>query len=451
MNGFSLAHGVMNSNQTTTHESFWRSRRQVLGCGVLSALLAALAAGCGQTAARTVDKKAAIEVVVTTPITDQVTDSEDFTGRLDGLKTVDVRARVSGFVLSAPFKEGDMVHEGDLLFLIDPLSYKADLNLAAANLKLAKADQNLQEKIANRSRTLIGNGAVAQEDLETSVATAQKSGAQTEAMAATRDRAKLYLDWTRVTAPLSGRISRRLVDPGNLVNADQTILTTIVSDHELYAYFDVNERTYLDLVHPVSPGQSSSLGALNSPVIMQLANETQFVRSGIVNFVDNRVNANTGTIRMRAVFDNADGALRAGLFVRIRLHIGTPYQAVLIPGAALQSDQGRKYVFVVNDKDEVVYRPITPGQEIKTLRVVKQGVAMGDRIIVSGMQRVRQGVQVQVQMQDPPKPPDQPLAKLLGFPQASQAQAAKPTDKVSSAQPDKEARKKPAPTGQPGG
>jgi RND family efflux transporter MFP subunit len=376
-----------------------------------SLALAALTAGCTQTV-RGPEKKAA-EVVVTTPITDEVTDYQDFTGRLDALKTVDIRARVSGFVLSAPFKEGDEVREGDVLFLIDPSSYGADVNLASANLKLAKADQNLQQKIAARARKLIGDHAMAQEDYDTAVATWEKSRASVEAMGATRDRSQLYLDWTRVTAPLSGRISRRLVDPGNLVMADNTILTTLVNDKQLYAYFDVDERTYLELVGTRASGPSSLPAGLRFPVVMRLANEDEFARSGIVDFIDNRVNAGTGTIRMRGVFENPKGLLRSGLFVRIRLPIGKPYTALLVPDEALLSDQGKKYVFVVNDNDEVVYRPVTLGQETKGLRVIKEGVSAGERVIITGMQRVRQGAKVQVKVQPPPKPPGSALGQLL--------------------------------------
>jgi RND family efflux transporter MFP subunit len=391
-----------------------RSRILLLGSAGIAFLLAVVTTGCNQAPARTQEKKA-VEVVVTTPVTGEVTDYQDFTGRLDALKTVDIRARVSGFVLTAPFKEGDVVHEGDLLFQIDPQSYRADLNVCTANHKLAVADRNLQEKNSNRARNLIGSRAMAQEDYDTTVATWQKSKATVEAMAATRDRAQLYYDWTRVTAPLTGRISRRLVDPGNLVNADQTVLTTLVADGQLYAYFDVDERTYLNLVGSVLPGQASWLQGLQFPVLMELANEDQigFTRSGIVNFIDNRVNATTGTIRMRAIFDNSQGLLRAGLFVRIRLPIGTPYPALMIPDEAMLNDQGRHYVFVVNDKNEVVYRPVTLGQETHGLRVIKEGVSKGDRVIVSGMQRVRQGAQVQVKMQEPPKPPESRLGKLL--------------------------------------
>src|SRR5262249_5059637 len=186
---------------------------------------------------------------------------------------------------------------------------------------------------------------------------------------------QLYLDFTKVTAPLGGRISRRLVDPGNLVNADNTVLTTIVRDDQLYAYFDVDERTYLDLVGPHTSEKSAWLAGLEFPVLMRLANEDEFTRKGTVNFIDNRVNANTGTLRMRAVFDNAHGLLRSGLFVRIRLPIGSPYETLLIPDEALMSDQGRQYVYVVNNANEVLYRAVTLGPAIPRLPAPQHGIA----------------------------------------------------------------------------
>jgi len=332
-----------------------RRREHWLLVVVLLSLIGAVA-GCNREPTRTPEKRSP-EVIITTPVVTEVTDYQDFTGRLEGLKTVDIRARVTGFILTAPFQEGDLVHEGDPLFTIDPQTYKADFNLATANLKLAKADLNLQQKTTARARVLIRSNAMAQEDYDTALATAEKSQASIEAMAATKDRAKLYVDYTQVNAPLTGRISRRFVDPGNLVNADNTILTTIVRDDELYAYFDVDERTYLDLIGTATSGKSNMPNQLQFPALLRLANEDDFSRSGIVNFVDNRVNANTGTIRMRAVFSNPGGALRAGLFVRIRLPIGAPYQALLIPDEAVLSDQGRKYVYIDNEKGEVAYSP----------------------------------------------------------------------------------------------
>jgi RND family efflux transporter MFP subunit len=412
---------------------------------LIAGLLLILPAGCSKpkTAA---DETKIPEVVACTPITDEVRDFEDFTGRLDALKTVEVRSRATGYVLQVPFKEGDQVKEGDLLFQIDPDPYQADLNLAEANVKLGEADVRLQQRLTERARTLVGTSSVSREEYDQNVGALDKANATLGSMKAARDKAKLYLSYTRVTAPVSGRISRRFTDPGNLVKADDTVLTTIVTEDPLYAYFDVNERTYLDLVSGAPPGaissssdskesgsQSAETGvklpshdspglttdgkALDGralPVLMRLANEDEFTRLGKVDFIDNRIIGTTGTVRMRGVFANPGKLLKPGLFVRIRLPIGEPYKAVLIPDEAIMSDQGRKYVFIVNDKNVVVYQPILPGQGIHGLRVVKDGVKPGERVIVSGMQRVRQNMTVTVKMQDPPKPPASPLAKVLG-------------------------------------
>ncbi|HEV3263591.1 MAG TPA: efflux RND transporter periplasmic adaptor subunit [Gemmataceae bacterium] len=413
-------------NVSSLHHSAASPRRngrrwRLLGFGTLAPLLAVvLAAGCNQAPPPARDKT--VEVEVTTPVSGRVADYQDFTGRLDGLKTVSIRARVTGFITKAPFKEGDLVEEGKVLFEIDRRQYEANLNQSKANLKQAIADRNLQEKLANRARGLRSNDSIAQEEYETIVATYEKSRATVGSVQAARDLNELYLYWTRVTAPLSGRISRRNVDPGNLVNADNTILTTIVSDSQLYAYFDVDERTYMDLRESTTAGQSSWFSGLQFPVLMRLVNEDDFSRSGTVNFIDNRVSGSTGTIRMRGVFDNPAGILRAGLFVRIRLPIGKPYSTLLIPDEALLSDQGRSYVYVVNKNHEVAYRPVTVGQAIGGLRAIKaaekgkdgkEGLSPGELVIVSGMQRVRPGAQVEYKKQAPPKPPDSPLVRLL--------------------------------------
>jgi RND family efflux transporter MFP subunit len=383
------------------------------------ALTCVLAAGCNRAAGPRAEK--ILEVIVTTPITDEVTDYQDFTGRLDSIKTVDIRPRVSGYVTEAPFKEGDVVRQGQLLFQIDPSTYEADLNQAEANLKQAEADRKLQIKNAARAQQLIGNGSISKEEYDLVLANREKAAATVGAMAAARDRAKLFLGYTHVAAPLNGRISRRLVDPGNLVNADNTVLTTIVTEDPMYAYFDVDERTYLELASAPSTGPSSWFSSLRFPVLMRLANEEEFTQKGDVNFLDNRLNANTGTVRMRGEFQNTTGHLKSGLFVRIRLPLGIPYKTLLIPDEALLSDQGRKYVFVVQkEKDDtgkeverVKYRSVTLGQSIQGLRVIREGIAAGDRVIISGMQRVRPDSVVQAKMQEPPAPPQSSLTKLL--------------------------------------
>jgi RND family efflux transporter MFP subunit len=401
------------------------------GFGVAAILLACvLAAGCHRAAPPKMNK--AVEIVATTPIFDEVTDYQDFTGRMDALKTVDIRPRVSGYIKEAPFVEGDVVKEGDLLFQIDPAPYEADLKQAEANVKLAEADVVLQTRREERGRRLIGTAAIGPEDYDQLVAARDKAIATVGSMKAARDHAKLNLDWTNVVVPpllddfghpLVGRISRRNVDPGNLVNADQTVLTTLVSIDPMYAYFDVDERTYLELAALTAPGANSWFSALQFPVLMKLPTEIKddFKTKGKVNFLDNRLNANTGTVRMRGVFANSSGILRSGLFVRIRLPIGVPYKTLLIPDEALLSDQGRKYVYVIkkatNDKgeevDQVEYRSVQLGQSLQGLRVIKEGVKEGERVIVSGQQRVRPGSVVQVKMQEPPPPPKSALTEIL--------------------------------------
>jgi RND family efflux transporter MFP subunit len=404
--------------------------------GILSLLLAAfLAAGCNQAPPPARGAKTA-EVIVSTPITGEVADYQDFTGRLEAIKTVDIRARVTGYIMDAPFKEGDEVHEGDLLFRIDPQTYQADLNQAEANLKLAHADRKYQEKTMDRARTMIANKSIGRDEYDQDVAAWEKSKATVGAMEAARDRAQLYVNYTRVISPVMGRVSRRYVDPGNLVNADNTMLTTVVTENPLHASFDVDERTYLDLL---GPGHGSWFSGYQLPVLMKLANEDDFTRAGVINFIDNRVIATSGTVRMRGVFESAGGALKPGLFVRVRLPLGKPYKAILISDEALLSDQGRKYVYVVNDKNEVEYRSVKLGQPIQGLRVIKEGLKLGERVIVSGLQRVRPGAQVQVKMQDPPKVPESPLARLLTFNRP--AQATKPADKETRRQEDKEPKK----------
>jgi RND family efflux transporter MFP subunit len=387
--------------------------RCLAASGALVLFLSVLS-GCNESqSAQRVAK--AIKVVATSPVTNKVTDFQDFTGRLSAVYTVDIRARVSGYVDMVPFKEGDVVRKGDLLFFIDQRPYAADLNLAKANFKLSEADRNLQEKNKRRVEPLVESRAVSQEDYETTVATFEKSNATVDAMKANQERAQLYYNFATVKAPLNGRISRRFVDPGNLITANTTILTTLVTEDPVYAYFDVDERTYLNLVtgsaHTRSlSSEQSPLSTHDSPlpVLMSLANEPPdvgFTHAGFIDFVDNQVVATTGTLRLRGSFPNPQRILKPGLFVRIRLPLGKPYDAIVIPEEAVLNDQGRKYVWVVNHKDEVEYRSVEPGQALKGLTVIKKGLSLKDRVMISGMQRVRQGAKVEVELQAPPKPP----------------------------------------------
>jgi RND family efflux transporter MFP subunit len=405
-------------------------RSRSLGWGLLAALLLA---GCAQPAPTAKEKKT--EVIVTTPIFDTVLDYEDFTGRLDAFFTVDLRARVTGYIDRAPFKEGDPVQKDALIFEIDARPYRAIFDQATAELATRKAEAVRAEALYRRSTELLRTGASTQEDIDKQKGDAEVARAAILLAEAKLREAKLNLDFCRVTAPMSGHISRRFVDPGNLVRADDTMLTSIVADSKVYAYFDVDERTYLELVGENATATSSSAKKdLKLPVLMRLANGDDFTYRGDVDFLDNRVNGNTGTIRMRGVFENERGTLKSGLFVRVRLPIGNPYRALLVPDEAIQSDQGRKYVYVVKSvtdgteaaKDVVEYRPVHPGQAIHGLRVigaakkdatgkVTEGLVDGERVIISGMQRVRPEAVVASTLQPPPKAPGFPLGKLLNL------------------------------------
>jgi len=396
------------ANRLTSEASSYCGSKRLHSLLVCAAFLF----GChGATSSRS---QTPVEVIVTTPVTDKVTDFADFTGRLDAMKTVEIRSRVTGYLVSAPFKEGDLVKEGDPLFQIDLKTYQADYNQAVANVKLAEAEQKVQEQNARRARELYANKAIGEEEYQTIVANWEKAKASVKAMQAAQDRSKQYLDYTRVTSSVNGRISRRNADPGNLIKADDTLLTTIVTDDPIYAYFDVDERTYLDIAPKIIVDENKSwLAGSQRHVLMRLANEDNYTHVGTIDFIDNRVNGNSGTIRLRGVFPNPEHILMSGLFVRVRLPISAPYSAILIPDEAIQSDQGRKFVYVVNDKNVVEYRTVTLGQSLQGLRVIKQGINKGDRVVIGGMQKVRPKAEVHVTMQESPKPPGSALTKLL--------------------------------------
>jgi membrane fusion protein, multidrug efflux system len=415
-----------------------RNWRKFCGLAVIVSLGAF--AGCNQGPGTKTAKVP--KVVVTKPIMDTVMDYQDFTGRLEAVKSIEIKPHVSGYVTKAIIPrdgkpsalgkndvkavEGELVKEGDLLFEIDPRPFVADLNQAEANLKVAEADSNLQEKNSVRAQTSYSARAISREDYETAVAAQLKSAAAVGAAQAMRDRAKLYVDYTQIKAPVNGRISRRFVDPGNMAKTDETVLTTIVTEDRMYAYFDVDERTYLELLAAIAPGQTSWYEGLRLPVMMRLANENDFAKDkvGEVDFVDNRVVATTGTVRMRGVFKNDSSLLKPGLFVRIRLPIGSAYEAIMIPDEAIQSDQERKYVWLVNAKNEVEYRSVNPGMSIKELRVIKpaekdkdgkikHGLTLEDKVIISGMQRAKKGLEVDADLRASPPPPHMPLVGLL--------------------------------------
>jgi RND family efflux transporter MFP subunit len=347
-------------------------------------------------------------VTVSYPVERDVTDYADFTGRTAAIDSVELRARVWGYLDKVNFREGAIVQKGDVLFEIDPRTYRALLTQAEGNLgtvqaRLARLDSDLA-----RAKRLVGTAAVSREEYDKVAGDRGEALAATAAAKAAVERAKLDLEYTKVTAPIGGRVSRYVVTVGNLVQAgDQgggTLLTTIVSVDPMYAYFDVDEHTALRVRQLVREGRSDSPRDGGFPVSLGLASEEGYPHQGTINFVDNQVNPKTGTIRARGVFPNKDQVLLPGLFARVRTPIGRPHKGVLISERALDTDQGQKIVYVLNDKNEVVSRAVQLGALHDGLREITDGLKSGERIIVNGLQQVRPGVKVEAKLVDMPVP-----------------------------------------------
>jgi RND family efflux transporter MFP subunit len=371
-------------------------------------------------------------VMVSYPVERDVTDYADFTARTDAVDSVGVRARVWGYLDKVNFKEGTLVKKGDVLFEIDPRTYQAALNQAEGNLASMEARLKRLDADLGRAQQLVGKGAMSREEYDRIAGDRGETAASIRALQAAVERAKLDLAFTKVTAPVSGRISRTLVTMGNLVQSgDQsggTLLTTIVSVDPMYAYFDVDEHTVLRVRQLVREGRADSPRDGVVPVWLGLANEDGHPHRGTIDFVDNQVNPRTGTMRLRGVFPNKDQVLAPGLFSRVRAPIGRPHKALLVSERALDTDQGQKILYVVNEKNEVASRPIRVGALHDGLRAIEDGLRPGERVIVNGLQQVRPGVTVE------PKLVDMPVAPAARGP-AETAQALKPDG--SAPKPDK--------------
>jgi membrane fusion protein, multidrug efflux system len=313
-------------------------------------------------------------------------DSADFTGRLEAVDSVAIRPRVGGYVESVHFVEGGRVDEGALLYQIDARPFKAEVSRLAAERDRALAQLKLAESYRVRAERLLARNATSQEEFEQVAADATVAAAQLASINAALEAAELNLSFTSVTAPIAGRVSRTIVTAGNLVDPS-TVLTTLVSDDAVYAYFDVDEQTYLSHVQQADPAE-------HSVVRVGLINEQGYPHVARLDFVDNQVDPNHGTIRARAVLDNRDGSFTPGLFARMQLVSPSRYSAALVDDRAIGTDLDKRFVFVVDAQGVVQYRPVETGRLVDGLRVVENGLAAGDVVIVNGLQRVRPGVTV---------------------------------------------------------
>lgn len=360
----------------------------------------------------------AATVDVASVVSQTITDWQEYSGRLEAIDQVDVRPQVSGKLIAVHFKDGSLVNKGDLLFTIDPRPFEAELNRAKAQLASAEAQVTYSSANLGRNQRLIQSNAIAHQELDQAENEARSANANLQAAKAAVETARLNLEYTRITAPVSGRISRAEVTVGNVVSAGNgaQVLTSLVSVSRLYASFDVDEQTYLKYI-------SNQRNSAQVPVYLGLANESGFSREGYISSIDNNLNTTSGTIRVRATFDNPKGVMLPGLYARIRLGGGQPRAAILINPTAIGVDQDKRFVVVVDAKNQTAYREVKLGTQQDGLQIINSGLQVGDRIVVNGLQRIRPGDPVSPHLVPMPNP------QIISDNTAQQPQ---PTEKTST-------------------
>jgi multidrug efflux system membrane fusion protein len=374
------------------------------GCllGLLTGLVLLTGVGCQRSTSKVAPAEPPV-LPVSKPVQREVTNFVDFTGRTSAVSAVDIRPRVTGYLLKTknPFKEGAEVKEGDLLFEIDPRPYQAQLNQAEGQVSLYEAQLGLAKSNYNRDRPLVRSGAVTARDLDQERALVDEAAARIKASKAALEIYQLNLAFTKVYSPLDGMISRAYLSAGNLVNQDQTLLTTVVALDPMHVYFDMDEPTLLLFRKGMASGQIKRYAPGTFPVLMALQGEDGYQHKGTINFVNNQVNPATGSIAVRGVFPNprlstGTRLLSPGMFVRVRLPMGQPHQALLVIDRAVGSDQGTKFVYVIDGDDKVQYRRVTTGAlQEDGLRVIAKGLKPTDRVLVGGLQQVRPNMKIQ--------------------------------------------------------
>ena len=335
-------------------------------------------------------------VTVSQPLQKNITEWDEYTGRFIAVETVEVRGRVSGFINSIHFKDGQLVKQGDLLFVIDPRPYQIAVEQAKAEVERARARLQIATADVERATPLAKSQTLTQREFETRQSSQREAAGAVMSSEAALKQAELNLEWTEVRAPISGRISDRRVDAGNLVTGGQTgatLLTVIVSIDPIHFIIDGSEADFLRYQRLARSGARQSSRDVQNPVSVRLADETDFTHHGRMDFVDNALNSRTGTIRGRAIFDNKDGLLTPGYFGRLRL-FGGQHDALLVPDNAIASDQASKIVFTVADDGTVGVKRVELGPIVDGLRVIRSGLSATDRIVIDGLQRARPGQKV---------------------------------------------------------
>jgi multidrug efflux system membrane fusion protein len=378
------------------HPSRLTSASRLLQAATLT-LFTTFAIACVPTEAQQPGEPPPVPVTVAAVLDREVTQWDEFTGRLEAVDSVAIRPRVSGYISSVHFTEGAVVRRGQLLFQIDPRPFEAEADRLRAELTRARAVVTRADSEFSRAGRLQAENAIAHEEFERRSAFRDEARAQLAGVEAALRAAELNLEFTRVSAPIEGRAGRAIITEGNLVSSgpgEATLLTTVVSMDPIYAYFDADEQLFLRYQGTPHAGLASRGGSARKPVQMALASDNGFPREGRLDFIDNQLNPATGTIRGRAVFANPRGELTPGLFVRIRLSGGGKHHGVLIQDRAVGTDLGKKFVYVVDEAGIVGYREVMLGPVVDGFRIVQSGLSAGDRIVLNGLQRVRPGAKV---------------------------------------------------------
>jgi len=366
------------------------------GAGVVLGVFALLVVGCGQNGGAPVRPPPTVTVMH--PLQKEVTDWEDYAGRLQSPESTTIQARISGVITETPFKEGALVHQGDTLFVIDDRPFKADLDNKKATVAKDAAQVDLTKAQLDRSQRLLQTHVVDQQDFDIAEANYRQAQAQLAADQGAQEVSELNLEWTRVQAPITGLVSKINVTVGNLVTGgvgNGTALTTLVSVDPLYCYVPVPERTLLRY-QVYARSQGGTVRGTKIGCAIQLENETGFPHRGEIDFIDNSVDPTTGTIQVRGVFKNPDEFLTPGMFARMRIEGGGPYEALLVPDEAVGTDQNERFLMVVDGSNTVESKPVQLGRLFGAMRVIDGGITAADRVIINGIQFARPGSPVSV-------------------------------------------------------
>jgi multidrug efflux system membrane fusion protein len=352
------------------------------------------AAGCARNEAAPAAAQPAPQVTVAQVVKRPVTDFDEFTGKFVAVERVELRPRVSGYISSVELQAGQEVKKGDVLFTIDQRPYQAEFKRAQAELTRARTQLALSASERERAVKLLEQRAISREEFDSRVAGNEQADANVQAAAAALDTAALNLSFTQVRSPIAGLVSREEVTTGNLVAAGQTLLTTVVSVDKIYVEWEGDEQVYLKYAALTRKGDITNARDATTPVWVGLADESDTPHEGKMVFIDNALDPQTGTIRARALLDNAERRFTPGLFARVKLVGSAKYDALLVNDSAIGTDQNVRYVFALDKDNKARYRPVKLGPLADGLRVVREGLAVGDTVIVNGLQRVRPGVQV---------------------------------------------------------